>query len=411
MQEPEGALCFGPCLGYYLRWPDKPKECNQLTDQCCPTTTTTNNEASCCPGPNSEMPDLRLPVKETEFPPSVDGQIATAAGQVPRVGTGLTVSDHLGMWKARWGIGRMKYTVAPGLYAVGEPGSDSEVLVTCNYRMTFDLLRRAVTGLNVWILVLDTKGINVWCAAGKGTFGTDELVRRIESSGLPSIVNHRRLIVPQLGAVGVAAHEVKDRSGFRVAYGPVELTDIPAYLAAGRRATPAMRQKQFPIRERAVLAPLELIPSAKWLGIFTLLFASVAGLAGPGSLLADTTRFGIEAFLLLALAVVSGAILSPIFLPWIPGRSFAVKGAVTGALVSLAISGMVAFSALHLAAWSLIIMALSSFLAMNFTGSSTYTSLSGVKKEMKVAVPFQISAGTIGLLLWVISLFKAGGGV
>ena len=58
----------------------------------------------------------------------------------------------------------------------------------------------------------------------------------------------------------------------------------------------------------------------------------------------------------------------------------------------------------------MIIVALSSFLTMNFTGSSTYTSLSGVKKEMKEAVPFQVGAGTVGLLLWIVSFFKAGGG-
>ena len=33
-------------------------------------------------------------------------------------------------------------------------------------------------------------------------------------------------------------------------------------------------------------------------------------------------------------------------------------------------------------AWMLIIPAISSYLAMNFTGASTYTSLSGVKKDI-----------------------------
>jgi len=35
---------------------------------------------------------------------------------------------------------------------------------------------------------------------------------------------------------------------------------------------------------------------------------------------------------------------------------------------------------------------------MNFTGSSTYTSLSGVKKEMKTALPLQIVSGIIAVL-------------
>ena len=87
-----------------------------------------------------------------------------------------------------------------------------------------DELRPVAIGIgrtDAWILVLDTNGVNVWCAAGKGTFGTDELIRRIEATGLPEIVSHNRVIVPQLGGPGVAAHEVRKRSGFRVVYGPV----------------------------------------------------------------------------------------------------------------------------------------------------------------------------------------------
>ena len=79
----------------------------------------------------------------------------------------------------------------------------------------------ALAGVDAWILVLDTKGINVWCAAGKGTFGTGELVHRIGSVGLAGIVSHRKIIVPQLGAPGVSWPEVLRRSGFTVEYGPV----------------------------------------------------------------------------------------------------------------------------------------------------------------------------------------------
>jgi len=119
----------------------------------------------------------------------------------------------------------MNYRVDPGLYAIGEPTEESPVFVTANYKLSFDLLRRAVSSIHGWILVLDTLGINVWCAAGKGTFGTDELVDRIQSSGLADVVSHRKLIVPQLGAPGIAAHEVKRRSGFQVIYGPVRAED------------------------------------------------------------------------------------------------------------------------------------------------------------------------------------------
>ena len=185
---------------------------------------------------------------------------------VRRVATELTFADRLGHWQMRWGIGRMRYRIAPGLYAVGQPAADSPVLVTANYKLTVDLLRQELTGLNAWMLVLDTKGINVWCAAGKGTFGTAELLRQVAATRLAEVVNHRTLIVPQLGAPGVSAHEVRSGCGFRVIYGPVRATDVPAFLAAGMQATPAMRRVTFSTGERLVLTPVELTSMLKAIG-------------------------------------------------------------------------------------------------------------------------------------------------
>ncbi|MCK5352266.1 acetyl-CoA synthase subunit gamma [bacterium] len=313
------------------------------------------------------------------------------------------------MWKVRWGIGRMSYTVTPGLYSVGDPDAGSEVLVTANYRLTFDLLRCSLQTLNVWILVLDTSGVNVWCAAGKGTFGTDELVRRVESSDLAAVVTHKRLIVPQLGAPGVAAHEVRERTGFRVFYGPVEMRDIPVYLANGRRATPAMRRKEFPLKERASLVPLELVPASRWVVIATLVFALLAGIMGGGSFVSDAVSYGIRSFAFMVLGTFAGAVLTPVLLPWIPGRAFALKGAITGIAAALALMASGYLNGINGMAWFLLITVVSSFLAMNFTGSSTYTSLSGVKKEMRVAVPAQIGGSVIAIVLWVSAFFTSGG--
>ena len=112
---------------------------------------------------------------------------------IDMVSTRLGWKDYFGGFKARWGINRDNYKVAPGLYAVGNPDKGSNVFVTANYKLTFDVLRKNLVGVDGWLLVLDTKGVNVWCAAGKGTFGTEELIERIEKSGLSRVVDHKKI--------------------------------------------------------------------------------------------------------------------------------------------------------------------------------------------------------------------------
>jgi len=295
----------------------------------------------------------------------------------------LVASDHLGAWKARWGINRMNYLVPAGLYAIGEPTGQSVVLVTANYKMSYDLVRRALAGRSVWLVVLETYGINVWCAAGKGSFGTDELVGRVASVGLAKVVSHRRLILPILGAPGVSAHEVKRRSGFSVAYGTIRAEDLPAYLDNGEVTTPGMRQLTFTLYERLVLVPVEMVLVLKPVSLLgallylatILLYSDSAALATLGAYLG---------------AVFTGVALAPVLLPFIPGRSFAVKGALAGVAFS---AGFYALAGGALWSWPvtlacfLALPALSSFYTLNFTGCTTYTSRSGVQKEMRLALP------------------------
>jgi len=223
----------------------------------------------------------------------------------------ITPANRWDHFLARWGVNRSEHRVEPGLYALGHPAADSPVFVTANYTLSFDALRSALTGMDGYILVLDTQGINVWCAAGKGTFGTDELVRRIEATGLSEVVQHRTLILPQLGAPGIAAHEVKKRSGFKIEYGPVRAADLPEYLKT-HEATPEMRLVQFTLLDRLVLIPVELV-----FVLWPLLILAVLGLKGP------------------VVAILAGVVLFPILLPWIPTRNFSTKGFILGGLVAL----------------------------------------------------------------------------
>jgi len=303
----------------------------------------------------------------------------------------------------------MHYRIEPGLYALGVPDEKSPVLVTANYKMSFDKLRKELPDRNFWILVLDTKGINVWCSAGKGTFGKTELVNRIASSGLSQIVSHRELILPQLAGPGVAAHEVKRLSGFKVIYGPIRSKDLPAFLDSGHNATPEMRLKTFPLWERMALIPMELVSAMKVGLVLTGVFFFLAFIWRSGEATAVAFSHGLFSALALFIAIVAGAILSPLLLPWLPGRAFSLKGSVLGLIAAFL---LVAFcfkefdtlgGRVEMFAWVLLIPAVSAYLAMNFTGSSTYTSLSGVKREMRWALPFEIGAVVIGLLLWIAS--------
>src|SRR5512136_858721 len=128
----------------------------------------------------------------------------------------ITVANRFDHFLARWGVNRTGHTVIPGLYRLGNPDEDSPVFASANYTLSFDALRSALAGIDAYLLVLDTKGINVWCAAGKGTFGTAELCRSIGCTDLAHVVRHRTIILPQLGAPGVSWPEVIRRSGFRV---------------------------------------------------------------------------------------------------------------------------------------------------------------------------------------------------
>ncbi|MCX7029417.1 MAG: mercury methylation corrinoid protein HgcA, partial [Spirochaetes bacterium] len=260
------------------------------------------------------------------------------AGPAPvRMTSEWTWHDRIGAVRCRLGGFRNRYRVAPGLHALGSPGPDSPVCVSANYKLSFDLLRKALRGIDAWILVLDTKGINVWCAAGRGTFGTDEIVARIDAARLASRISHRQIIVPQLGAPGVEAHVVEKQSGFRVRFGPVRAADLPAYLAAGKEATPEMRRVRFGLADRAVLVPLELRGAIGPWCAFALFALIYAGVTRRGILFEAAWTTGWPLLVLGAGAVLAGSVLTPLALPVIPGRSFTFKGWLVGAAVTAAL--------------------------------------------------------------------------
>jgi CO dehydrogenase/acetyl-CoA synthase delta subunit len=366
------------------------------------------DDAPCCgppAGPPSsvfEKPGFRL----CDF---VGGFIKTAAGAVPRIKTGLTRSDHWGALCVRMGIGRNDYKVAPGLYALGHPDASAPVLVTANYKLGFDHLRHCMAGIDAWLLVLDTRGINVWCAAGKGTFGTREIISRVRQTCLSRVVDHCKLILPQLGAPGVAARQVRKGCGFEVIWGPVRAADLPAFLEGGCVAEESMRQVTFSMGDRMVLVPVELTLARKPL-LWTLLVAFLLSGVGPRffsfSMAWDR---GLLAAAASAAGILAGCVGVPLLLPWIPGRAFAFKGALAGLFTGLAAVFLSVASPyvglMSAAALLALATTVSSYLAMNFTGTTPFTSPSGVEKEMRLAIPLQLAGVLLAAGLWIAAAF------
>ena len=336
----------------------------------------------------------------------INGIIASPIGDVFQISNEWSISDYVGQFKSRISSFRMKYSVAPGIYAIGNPNKKSDILVSANYKLSFDTLRRALKDLDVWILVLDTDSINVWCAAGKGTFGTEELINRILENRIDQIVEHNRIIVPQLGAPGIKAHEIKKRTGFKVHFGPVDAKDIPAYLKANYTATKKMRRKRFTILDRLVLTPMEINPFLKKFFLYALIVLLFFGLQPSGILFNNAWHDGKPFLILGLLSILCGAFITPIFLPFIPFRAFSIKGWLVGVLMLIILS----YSAELLGIQNIFLIIftylfyplLISYIALQFTGSTTFTGISGVNKELKIGIPIYVIGTAISIILLII---------
>jgi hypothetical protein len=304
----------------------------------------------------------------------------------------------------------MRYSVPPGLYALGRAGPDSPVFVSANYRLSFDHLRRELGGPGIagaWILVLDTRGINVWCAAGAGFFCSEELVLRLETARLAEVVTHRTLILPQLAGPGVSAPEVERRSGFRVRWGPVRAGDIPAFLESGMAAAPEMRRVRFGLRERLVLVPMQLGQSLLRYPAFALAAFVLAGVTPRGVAFPAAWAGGLPLLLLGLLAVFSGSVGVPLLPPGLPPKSFVLRGWLTGAvLTAVGMRGIglaAGMDPMEAAACWAFFPAASAAMALGFTGATPYTSRSGVEAELRVSLPFLLAAAVLtlaALVLW-----------
>jgi len=323
------------------------------------------------------------------------------------VATNPSFKDRAGTALTRIGLTRNNYRVSPGLYGVGNPNPDSPILVTANYKLSFDAVRFSLDSLDAWLLVVDTRGINVWCAAGKKTFSTEEVIFSVKQAKLKEISTQRTVILPQFSATGVSAIDVKNGCGFKVLFGPIQARDLPDVLRNNNTVSERMRSVTFTIRERIVLIPVELYLLLRPLAVLVIAAFLLSGI-GPEvfSYLASYQR-GLSLISATLLGILSGSIFLPILLPWLYGRQFWIKGLWPGLIVGLLFLTIMTdqravFDRVALFLW---IVALSSYQGMNFTGCTPYTSPSGVEYEMRRGIPIQVLITVVAFVLWMSSPF------
>ena len=245
---------------------------------------------------------------------------------------------------------------ATGLYRIGYPDRQSPVLVTGNYDLTVRrLVRELDEQVDCWLVVANSRGINVWCGAGGGHFTADDVSSALRTSGVMDAVDHRDLILPQLCANGVDGRQIERQTGWTVHWGPVRAGDIPAYLAAGQERTETMRRVQFPVTARLEMTTAMLIFYGLFVGVLGLIFWRPHTLTVLGATALMSYFYGLA-------------------LPWLPGRDGLAKGSVLAAATLLALWSW-SFCWAHLPAqsllnWSLGLGYLAFFVGGEFQGMS-----------------------------------------
>ncbi|MFW9879692.1 MAG: hypothetical protein ACFFG0_41995, partial [Candidatus Thorarchaeota archaeon] len=148
------------------------------------------------------------------------------------------------------------FPVEPTLIKIGNPMHESPVFVTCNFILTVKRVLKAIKGLDCYLLIAPSKGINVWCGACGDDFHTDSVISIIKTSKIDEFVSHRMLVLPQLSAPGIDPIVIKKKTGWNVKFGPVYAKDIPLFIEQHFIKSEEQRIIKFPIYHRIEMATL-----------------------------------------------------------------------------------------------------------------------------------------------------------
>ncbi|MFX1314730.1 MAG: HgcAB-like fusion protein [Promethearchaeota archaeon] len=148
------------------------------------------------------------------------------------------------------------FSIEPALKKVGNPNQNSPVFITSNFNLTVKRVLKSIKGLDCYLLIAPSNGINVWCGACGGDFTTDSVISIIKTSRINELVSHRTLILPQLSAPGIDPLVLKEKVSWNAKFGPVYAKDIPIYIKSNLIKTQKQTNVNFPIWRRLEMANL-----------------------------------------------------------------------------------------------------------------------------------------------------------
>jgi acetyl-CoA decarbonylase/synthase complex subunit gamma len=274
------------------------------------------------------------------------------------------------------------FTIKPGLYYIGEMDENAPLLVTANNFLTVFLLARRLSDKKVRLLIIDTKGINVWCSAGEGSFSSKDIIEKATNCGLLTEKGKVSMILPKLSFAGVKLEELR-KHGINPIIGPLYAKDVPAFLGQDKLENQIYERVHFGLQSRAFTA----LPTAiQFFYYFLGVYVITLGYAPPDVIWIATGL----------------AFIYPLLFPWLPGKYFSVKGIYLALLVAI-VSTYFHYDSVKVQLLLIFFLfATSIFIGLSYTGNSAVSNYTSVRKETARFLPVVV---ILYLLLISIRLF------
>jgi NAD-dependent dihydropyrimidine dehydrogenase PreA subunit len=213
------------------------------------------------------------------------------------------------------------FPIEPSIIKVGTPDQNSPVLITANFNLTVERLLKNLRGIDCYVLIAPSNGINVWCGACGGDFTTDSVISIVKTSGINEIVSHRTLILPQLSAPGINPVIIKRELGWDAKFGPVYAKDIKGYIENQFEKTDEQKRITFPLKKRIEMANIYFF-------IVLLLFSIPYWIAAIFLPILNLLLY-LET-LIISITIIYGSL---IVLPSIPSNSGKIKVLLFGVII------------------------------------------------------------------------------